>query len=169
MSDLELYEPSSSDAALVREVIREQGVIVCRNTINKSWINRALSEAEFGFVRYISKAQIGRRSLKRPADRFMLHGFVLCHPQSALPGNPRTIIMDLVCSRPNSHTGILLIECAEQEARDRAYQQIKLFCVPAPRLRQYYESLGYAKVADVPDFDPSSSGAVKAYEMTKLL
>lgn len=174
MESLEIYEPGTAMGQCIRELIKDQGVDVCRDKINKRWIVKAVTEAEFGFVRFVQKAQIGRRSLKRAADKYLLHGFVLCRAE-VMPKEddvPETIVIDLVCARPMSQTGRVLLECAEQTAKERGYKYAKLYCIPVPRLKAYYESIEYVKASDVPDFDPNSTSneeGVKAYVMVKDL
>lgn len=173
MDDLVLYDLEMPLADTIKNLIGDQGPTVCRDKISKSWIKKAVDEAEFGYVRFTRAAQMGRRSLKRKADRYTLYGFVLCRPeQTEFPHQPQTsLLMDLVCSRPQSQTGALLIECAEQEAIRRGYEWMKIFCLPDQRLRAYYEAIGYFKTADVPDYNigSSSSSGVKAYAMSKDL
>lgn len=124
-----------------------------------------LSQSEFGFVKFFVSEDNRKKNT--------LHGFVLCRSEGVVsPTYPKGVIVDLVCSRPRTKTRRLLMECAEKEAKTRGYDYMRLFCLPDAWLKAIYESLGYFKSSDVPDYDPSSTSnkdGVKAYVMTKRL
>ena len=152
------FYPNTDNVALLKKIIKEQGKTVCQDKIDQEWIDTSLTKNSFGIAFITKKAMMGRRSTKE-ADRYYLHGFVLCRSENA-----ERVWIDLVCSRQRSKIGKLLMELAEQKIRESAFRLIELDCLRDVRLKRWYESLGFSgserRVWD---------GQLKGYSMYKLL
>lgn len=156
------FTPTSDNVRMLKDLLKDQGVAVCRNEISSEWIGASVRKHEYGFARFTDKTSFGRRNTRRSGDRYQLWGFVLCSVQ---PFDDESVDIDLVCARPaSSGTGELLLEMAENKARTLGARYTKLLCLPHQRLKQYYERLGYRCRVLQP---PGSN--VKIYEMIKRL
>lgn len=154
--ELQPFFPSSTNIDIARTLIKKQGIDVCQNKITQKWIDTALHKHSFGFIVMMSKAQLGRRSIKKPDS-----GFIICRVTQE---NPGVAWIDLVCSRVNSKVGKLLMEVAENHLKTMPeVYVIQLYSLPEPKLKRWYSSMGYG-VSDVTIWDGISP---KAYLMTK--
>lgn len=157
------FDAKSENLSFVKQLLKSQGIETCLGKISTEWLTSSVLSVSFGFVYMTPKAQLGRRSVKSPSDRYHVHGFVTCR---AIKENPKIIWIDLVCSRLRSKIGKLLMELAEEACKEiQEVQLINLYSLPETRLRNWYKGLGYTENA-VPNYE---GGKVKSYLMTKFI
>ena len=137
-------EPSQPDIRNYRELIKKQ--ITCRYEISSEKISHDASTFTFGYLVYLERAHICRRSVKSLNDRFnssssILLSFILCNYTNAAPDQ---VFIELICS--NNKTGKFLIELAEEKVRSMGIKRICLFLLDKDRLINWYKSLGYVFV-----------------------
>ncbi len=145
IEDYELLyiEPSRSDISNFRNIIKKQGDFTCKNLIDTLSISDAANGFTFGYVSLFMKAQLGRRSINSFSDKFFLKAFVLCNYSQLLPDE---LHIQLICSM--NKTGKLLMEVVENKAREMNVKRLTLEALAIPKLRSWYESLGFQFVRD---------------------
>ena len=160
--ELQRFDPSAENIALITKLINTQGKEVCQNKIDMDYIKHNMSTHSFGYVSMTQKAQIGRRSIKNDNDKYTVNGFVICRINPAMP---RLARIELVCSRPTSRIGKLLMEVAEDECLSLGtVSLIQLLSLDNNKLINWYKSMGY--VADtISVWDGKPKGAL----MSKFL
>jgi hypothetical protein len=158
--NFEFFEKKAPNKT-IENLIKEQGDNVCQRKIGVDYIKNQLSDYNFGFIRYTTKAQVGRRRTRQTENH--LHSFVLCKHVSDPLVKEYNII--LVCSRANSKDGKLLMQLVEQKALELHYQRLSLIAVGDQRLLHWYESLGYVSI----DHKPILESNHNAYYMRKYL
>jgi hypothetical protein len=160
---IQYFSPNSYNIINLRKIIKSQGFFCCHEKIEQQWINTSISKLSFGYTYLTLKAQIGRRSIKKPEDKYLLQGFVLCRIDKDLPS---IAWIDLICSKHNSKTGKLLLDLAEEHIRTNipSVKLIQLYSLPQPKLKSWYLKNGYG-VSDVRIWD----GKLKSYLMNKFL
>jgi hypothetical protein len=157
--NFEFFERTTPNT--IEKLIREQGDDVCHNVIGKDYIKSTLQQYDFGFCRTTTKARIGQMQTRRQEKH--LHSYVLCRKVPGSYVNKITVV--LVCSRPTSKDGKLLLELVEKHAKEIAFPCLSLIAVGNARLVNWYKSEGYSVEDDKPIQDSSS----RAYLMVKYV
>ena len=151
---------SGTSAKRIVRTLREQGEDVCRGVVGKEVVLKSINEADFGFARLGPVAQIGQKR-KRP-DTMHVHSFILGktleHPKGALH-------IELVCSRPNSRDGGVLMTLMEDYAKSTGYSYIYLYSIGEERLMRWYARQGFRVETTV----HLPAGPIKAFHMVKQL
>ncbi len=161
-TQLQYFERGDQHYALFATLIRAHGGEVCRNHLSDRWIQTKLSEATFGYVAAIQNAAIGR-ALRGSGSRYTLKAFILVKLNPAVPG---AAFIEVICARPGSQLGSLMLQTAESTIAER-YPHINiltLVSLPEPRLVQWYERHGFYNQDTILDH---SSDEIKAYLMQK--
>ena len=155
------FSPSTDNVSMLKDIIKTQGQDVCRQQISIDYIRDSSHIHDFGIARITPRAVIGQRQTRRHGDRYHLWGFILCKIDFEF----EMVTVELVCARPNSGgTGKLLIEMAEEKARQEGLKMMRLLCLPDDKLRSFYRRLGYRQV----QMGVAGSN-LKLYEMRKRL
>jgi hypothetical protein len=162
-SSIEEFFPYTENVKFFTNILKTQGVEVCQNKLEKQWTSKALSSYSHGKVYITQKAQIGRRSLKRNEDKYLVQGFILCRMDE---NRPEIATIDVVCSRENSKVGHVLMEMMEEYCKNtELVKLIQLLCLPEARLKKWYENLGF-HASEITIWDGKKP---KAYLMQKFL
>jgi hypothetical protein len=162
-SSIQEFFPDTENVRFYASLLKAQGVDVCQNKIERDWITKSLNSFSHGKIYMTQKAQIGRRSLKRDEDKFLVHGFVLCRMDE---NNREMAWIDVVCSRENSKIGRVLMEMMEEYCRSiTSIKIIQLMCLPEPKLKKWYVDLGFI-ASEITIWDGKKP---KAYLMQKFL
>lgn len=82
MEAIQRFDPSSENFALVKQLLKAQGM-------ETDWLTSSLLKHSFGFV-YLTQ-----KLVKSPTDKYHVHGFVTCRSVK----ESRSIWIDLLCSR----------------------------------------------------------------------
>ena len=145
----------------IKKLIKDQGDVVCQEKIGIDYINDRLKDFDFGFIRKLTQAQIGKIQEKKINE--IIHSFVICKQLV----NPlfKKIDIRLVCSRINSKNGKQLLELVENKAKEMKYQCLSLIAVGDKKLLNWYLSQGFTVETDKPIIDSK----FKAYYMIKFL
>ena len=160
MATNEFFFPDTETVRIYIDMIRNQGIEVCRNRIDKEWLDGSLSKFSLGIAIYTNKAQIGQ-SRKKKTDKY-LKGFILCRIDN---DSPYTVWIDLVCSRETSRVGTKLMQQAEEYTRsNKEIRVMMLYTLPEEPLKQWYRRHGFG-VSNVDIWD----GKTKAFLMTKFI
>lgn len=159
--ELEYFEPDSENFNIYKALFHKQSHDVCRKEINKEWINTSSREFSFCYAFIGLKAQLGRRSLKKIEDKYILKAFITCRVMK----EAKVLKIDLVCSRINLKLGKLLLEIVENKANAIGLKVIQIDSLPNKPLIKWYEKLGFFQVY-IKNFE---DGTEKAYFMQKLL
>jgi len=143
----------------VEKLIKKQGDDICHNKIGTDYIKDRLKDYDFGFTRTSNKAQIGQRRTRQTEQH--TYSFVLCK----IIEDPyiKEIDISLICSRPTSKDGKLLMELVENKAKQMKYQRLSLVAVGNTRLLHWYESLGFILISEKPIINSDYN----AYSMRK--
>ena len=160
MATNEFFFPDTETVRMYVDMIHNQGMEVCRNKIDKKWLDGSLYKFSFGIAIYTNKAQIGQ-SRKKKSDK-QLKGFILCRTDN---DSPNTIWIDLVCARETSRVGTKLMQQAEEYVRNnKEIRVMMLYTLPEEQLKQWYRRHGFG-VSNVDIWD----GKTKAFLMTKFV
>lgn len=145
----------------IKKLIKEQGDIVCQEKIGIDYIKDRLKDFDFGFIRKLTQAQIGKIQKKKTNQ--IIHSFILCKiiPDPSI----KEIDIVLVCSRINSKDGKQLLELVEIKSTEIKCQRLSLIAIGNSHLLNWYISIGYIKITDKPIPDSKQ----KAYYMRKYL
>jgi hypothetical protein len=166
---LQYFFPDSDNEKNAKKILKTQGQVVCQNKLSVSWINEHISKFSYGYLYWSPTAQIGRRSIKNNINcKYHLHGFILCRINK---NYPHKMWIDIICSRENSKTGQVLLELAEEKARElKTVKLIQLYSLPELKLKNWYKKLGY-EVEESSFFDKNEQGKIKpkAYLMQKFI
>ena len=100
MDELIYIEPTLKDIKFYKELIKEQR---CRDSIDVQVIHNKINTFVFGYISISNKYQSNRRNIKKPIDKYILNGFILCSFNKELDS---VLDIDLVCSRKNSKFGM---------------------------------------------------------------
>ena len=141
--ELMYIEPTLPDIANFRSIIKKQGDTTCKRLLNYYTISEAAGSFTFGYISLTKKAQLGRRSIHNFSDKFNLNAFVLCIYNNLIKDE---LHIQLICSM--NKIGKLLIEVVEQKAKEMNIKKITLDSLAIPRLRSWYESLGFVFIRD---------------------
>lgn len=144
MSKLEVFYPSSKKIRDLKNLIKEQGEIVCQDEISINVIKNETSEFDFGYISYGVKAKAGMKSSSRFSDSYILDGFIIC----SLIDDDEAVI-NLVCSRKTSKIGKELVEAAEYYLREIGITRVILYSLPNTKLKHWYETLNYKHITDI--------------------
>ena len=132
-------EPTNPEIRGYREIIKKQGNKTCNLSVDS--ISQYASTFNFGYLVYLQRAQINRRSIKSLNDRFTLLSFILCTHISTAPDQ---VFIELICSA--NKTGKFLIELIEEKIRSMGIKRIYLYALDKDRLINWYKSMGYVFV-----------------------
>ena len=161
--NLHYFCPDCENISILTKLFKKQGVDVCRNKLNRDWVNKSLHTMSFGMAYLTQKAQIGRRSLKSEDDKYIVHGLILCRIEKE---QPEIAWIDIVCSRQNSKVGNLLMEVVESKCRsEKNIKLIQLYSLPDEKLTQWYKKQSFI-ISPVTIWDGNQ---IKAYLMQKFL
>jgi len=157
MENFEYFEKGSGNN--IDKLIKEYGDDVCRNIIDKHYINLQTKNYDFGFIHKLPIANIGQRRNNKPND--FVYSFILCnlYPQFD------EIDITLVCSRHNSKDGKKLIELVCEKGRELNYKRLSLLSIGETKLVNWYKSQDFILVSE--KYFPN--GELKAYSMRKIL
>lgn len=157
MENFEYFEKGSGNN--IDKLIKEYGHDVCRNIIDKHYINLQTKNYDFGFIHKLPIANIGQRRNNKPND--FVYSFILCnlYPQFD------EIDITLVCSRHNSKDGKKLIELVCSKGRELNYKHLSLLSICETKLVNWYKSQDFVLVSE--KYFPN--GDLKAYSMRKKL
>jgi hypothetical protein len=157
MENFEYFEKGSGNN--IDKLIKEYGDDVCRNVIDKNYINLQTKNYDFGFIHKLPIAIIGQRKKNKPND--FVYSFILCklYPQFD------EIDITLVCSRPNSKDGKKLIELVCEKGRELNYKRLSLLSIGETKLVNWYKSQDFILVSE----KHFPNGELKAYSMRKIL
>ncbi len=141
----------------IKNIIREQGVSVCRDFLDKTYISTVLSKFDEGFYVISPKASIGASSRKK--KEYLLKGFCLF----TLTSNGLNMYLDVICGR-NSCRGIgdeilnKVFEYCDINGISKCY----LDALPYESLFLYYTQKGFIFQEAV-----YKRGELKAFSMIK--
>ena len=132
----EYFEKGSFDIS--EQLIKEQGSEVCRNIIDKYYINVKSKDYDFGFIYKTPVAQIGQARSKRNL-KYNISSFILCKL------NPKfeDIEISLVCSKPNKKQGKMLIDLVIMKALEMKYKYISLLTIRDIIFVNWYKKQGF--------------------------
>ena len=156
--EFKYIEPSNSEIKQIREMIKKQGDRACQNQLSIETISE--NAFTFGWIYISPKAQIGRRSIKSSNDKHT--SFLLCLYTSL---KPEYLTINLVCSI--NHLSKLLMDTAENRAKEMGIKGIELQAIPNDKLIKWYKSLGYVYINTI--YLKSASVVPKVYCMIKRL
>ena len=144
----------------IKDLIKKQSDTVCQQKIGVDYIKDRLKDFDYGFIRKLSEAQIGRMQYKK---KEIVNSFILC---KIIP-DPyvKEISITLVCSRINSKDGKQLMHLAEIKAKELKCQRLSLIAVGNTNLLNWYISQNFILLDDKPILNSKS----KAYYMRKYI
>jgi hypothetical protein len=157
MEKFEYFEKSLGNN--IDKLIKEYGDDVCRNIIDKNYINIQTKSYDFGFIHKSVIANIGQRKMNKPKE--FVYSFILCKLYPQLD----EIDITLVCSRPNSKDGKKLIELVCEKGRELKYKHLSLLSIGEKKLVNWYKSQDFILVSE----KHFPNGDLKAYSIRKIL
>jgi hypothetical protein len=153
------FEYFEKKTSIVDKLIKEQGEDVCRQIIDKNFINLQKKSYDFGFIHKNYIAQIGQKKINKTPE--YLYSFILCN----LYPDFEEIDITLICSRPNTKDGKQLLELVFQKGRELKYKYLSLLSIGEIKLVNWYKTQGFVVISE----KPLPNGEIKAYYMRKLL
>lgn len=157
-SQFEYFEKTTTN--IIDKLIKEQGPDVCRNIIDTNYIDLETKDYDFGFIHKTPIAQLGQKRYTRTTPQFV-YSFILCklYPEIS------EIDITLICSRPNTKDGKILIELVCERARTLGYQRLSLLSIGEKKVLNWYKSQDFFLVNQ----KPFPNGEIKAYSMRKMI
>jgi hypothetical protein len=148
------------DATIAEKLIQEQGEDVCRHIISKHYISLHSREYDFGIMRKTPIAQTGRMTHKRTSQKYV-YSCVLCKVHADLVD----VDITLICSRPNSRDGKVLMRLVEEISRLKECKTMSLLSIGDTKILNWYRHQGFILKSEkhYPD------GNLKAYSMYKVI
>ena len=141
MNDLIYIEPTLKDIQFYKDLIKEQGNIVCRDSIDVQVICNKINTFVFGYISISNKYQSNRRSIKKD-----INGFILCSFNKELDS---VLDIDLVCSRKNSNIGKLLMNTVEEYSKTIGIDTLVLHSLAEENLKKWYKDLGFIHISTI--------------------
>jgi hypothetical protein len=140
------------DAAIAEKLIQEQGEDICRHIISKHYISLHSREYDFGIMHKMTR--------KRTSQQYA-YSFVLCKVHADLGD----VDITLICSRPNSRDGKILMRLVEDISRLKECKTMSLLSIGDTKVLNWYRHQGFILKSEkhYPD------GNLKAYSMYKVI
>jgi hypothetical protein len=148
------------DAAIAEKLIQDQGEDICRHIISKHYISIHSRDYDFGIIHKTPMAQIGRMTRKRTSQQYA-YSFVLCKVHAEL----RDVDITLICSRPNSRDGKVLMRLVEDISRLKECKTMSLLSIGDTKVLNWYRQQGFILKSEKHYTD----GNLKAYSMYKVM
>lgn len=136
------YEYFEKSSKIDEKLIREQGDDVCRNAIDKMFIDSQRKEYDFGFIRKTQIAQIGQTRSRRMISEQRISSFVLCKVLPVL----EAVDIGLICVRPSIKDGANLIDLVSKKADEMGYKKLVLFSTAESKLINWYKKQGFVVI-----------------------
>jgi len=128
--------------SLLKNVIKEQGDIICRGQIYQEIIDDALKNFTIGFANVIEKAQQGKKR-QRKADRIQVTSFSLLSVFSSSTIYKELYII-LICNTKNRlGEGSELISHIIDYAKENKYSRLSLLSLNEKSLLDWYLQHGF--------------------------
>jgi histone acetyltransferase (RNA polymerase elongator complex component) len=138
MDEIVEFTPNSENIKTFKDLLKTQGYDVSRAQISAEFINKSFDEADFGLVRLTPRAIVGKKHTRKYGERYHVWGFILCSVKKPIA------TIQVVCARPfSTTTGKLLIEMAQETAKNKGATIIRLFSLSEIKLRNYYKNMGF--------------------------
>ena len=112
------------DMSIAEKLIQEQGEDICRHIISKHYISLHSRDYDFGIMHKTPMAQTGRMTRKRTSQQYV-YSFILCKVHEELGD----VDITLICSRPNSRDGKVLMGLVEDISRSKQYKTMSLLSI----------------------------------------
>lgn len=140
------------DAAIAEKLIQEPGEDICRHIISKHYISLHSREYDFGIMHKMTR--------KRTSQQYV-YSFVLCKVHADLGD----VDITLICSRPNSRDGKILMRLVEDISRLKECKTMSLLSIGDTKVLNWYRHQGFILKSEkhYPD------GNLKAYSMYKVI
>jgi hypothetical protein len=145
-----------TDTRIIRD-IRDQASQVCRHKISDQWIRGSLSDFSFGYAIRTPVATVGKMRITRKTEH-RIRGFVLCKVYYPT----KNLEIKLVCSRNKG--GKMLVELAEEKAREIGMTSVSLLSLPDKNLVGWYKGQGFRIVSEIHDH---TTYDLKSYYLSK--
>ena len=161
MNDLELNEPVffDIDDKLIKNIIKEQGNISCRDNFHYSYIQWCLKNFTYGYVILGRMASIGK-SNRSKKDYYLLKGYIMF----LFDPNNSTIDGRIFCVREsNKGIGNSLLDSVHNFALNNGVTMWKIKSLPFEKLIKYYEKYGFKKSLEI----YNKKGKLKVHEIIK--
>lgn len=140
------------DAGIAEKLIQEPGEDICRHIISKHYISLHSREYDFGIMHKMTR--------KRTSQQYV-YSFVLCKVHADLGD----VDITLICSRPNSRDGKILMRLVEDISRLKECKTMSLLSIGDTKVLNWYRHQGFILKSEkhYPD------GNLKAYSMYKVI
>ena len=145
-----MIDQEHPNIGLIKMIIKEQGVNVCRDEIDQSYIVECLKTFDYGYV------ILGNRNVSEKSKKYVLKGYVLFRYEER-----GSIVMGkILCG----HRGVgrLLLESVLQFITEREVQTWIIYSLPFEKLINYYQEFGFKIINII-----YRGGKKKCYEMRK--
>ena len=141
-----------------KDIIKEQGVTVCRDEIDQNYIVECLKTFDYGYVILGNRASIGQ-ALKGKSKKYVLKGYVLFKYEERIS----TVTGKILCGS-DGYRGIgrILLECVLEFITEREVQTWTIYSLPFENLVKYYEEIGFRVMNII-----YRNGKKKCYEMRR--
>lgn len=125
----------------IKDIIKDQGVLVCRNEMSREYIISCLRTFDIGFVILAKKTPIEQQQ-RTKSSRYILKGFVLFRYEEY----GGLITGKILCGR-DGYNGIgrKLMECVNDFAIENRVRKWLIFSLPNEKLIKYYEDAGFTR------------------------
>ena len=151
-------DQDNENIKIIKDIIKEQGVTVCRNEIDQTYIVECLKTFDYGYVILGNRASIGQ-ALKGKSKKYVLKGYVLFKYEERIS----TVTGKILCGS-DGYRGIgrILLECVLEFITERKVQTWTIYSLPFENLVKYYEEIGFRVMNII-----YRNGKKKCYEMRR--
>lgn len=126
----------------IKELIKDQGYVTCREKINRIIITTSTTDSSFGFSIIGKRLSSGRRSPRSFSERYTLNGFIVCTEDEI---HNDTLHISLLCSLKGLKMGSILLEKVIDYAKDKGYKALSLYALSEEKLIKWYEDNGFIR------------------------
>lgn len=125
----------------IKDIIKAQGVNVCRNKFDQDYINYCLKEFDYGFI-ILGNRSITGSSHSRRGFKYFLKGFVLFRYNRRL-----SLVNGKILCGHDGYRGIgrILLECVYEFILERKIENWSIYSLPENELIEYYKSAGFVE------------------------
>lgn len=126
----------------IKDIIKEQGVLCCRNTISKEYILTCLKYFNYGFVILGERASFNQ-SYGNESRRYLLKGFTLFYYNKF-----GSAVVDKILYGADEYLGVKyqLLESVYNFIYEKKVKIWIIFSSPLNKSIEFYEDLGFSQV-----------------------
>jgi len=139
------FDNDHSDIKFYKDLIKEQGLLTCRDELDITCIKKCLSDFDYGFILFGNKAKIGQYSKSRVHSHLLKAYALFKHDD-----NLKLIEMKIICSSLNyKGSGLKILNAIYSFILSNKVETWIIYSLPPIKLINYYKSFGFEDIQTI--------------------